>query len=133
MPHPRPSCPPEQLAIYNTGLIASRFYQVLGTRPVQGLKELLVTSIVVIVAVALCLSLASFVQGHLTVMWRKHLTVAMHKEYCNGFRCYYVNNFLGKTVDNPLVFVLARVTVGANAAPALVGSLRRGLAITPSP
>lgn len=91
----------EQLAIYNTGLIASRFYQVLGARPVQGLHELLVSSVAVIVAVAVCLSLATFVQGHLTVLWRRHLTTALHAEYCKGFRCYYVNNLLGDDIDNP--------------------------------
>eukprot|EP00052_Salpingoeca_macrocollata_P020914 m.177623 g.177623 ORF g.177623 m.177623 type:complete len:671 (-) comp21397_c0_seq1:106-2118(-) len=91
----------EELAVYNTGLIASRFYGVLTSRPIRGLNPLILQSIVFIVCVALLKSTATLLSNMLSVLWRQSITRSLQRLYFTGKACYRVNLLPENAVENP--------------------------------
>jgi ABC-type uncharacterized transport system fused permease/ATPase subunit len=105
----------EQVAIYNSGLIPSRFYAVLVATPVEGsasvdsltsvthirMDSLLWQSFLTISVLAMLMSLASYVVNVLEVMWRCNLTRHLHERYFRPLTCYNVAHILGHALDNP--------------------------------
>ncbi|XP_006865671.1 PREDICTED: ATP-binding cassette sub-family D member 4 [Chrysochloris asiatica] len=90
----------EQLVIYQVGLIPSQFYQVLGSKDLNGFKRLTFLAVVLIVLNATLKSFDQFTCNLLYVSWRKGLTEHLHRLYFRG-RVYYTLNVLRDDIDNP--------------------------------
>ncbi|XP_031556621.1 ATP-binding cassette sub-family D member 4-like [Actinia tenebrosa] len=90
----------EQMLIYNTGLIPSQFYEVLGTRDKEDFRSLIVVSLSFIIGTALGKSLVQYVSNLSYVKWRSLLTRYLHKGYFN-LDSYYNLNVLEQSIDNP--------------------------------
>jgi len=89
----------EQMLVYNTGLIPSRFYEVLGERDSTGFKSLLVAASLLIIGTALGDSAVKFVSRILYVKWRGLLTTRLHSGYFKN-SAYYKLNVLQDKLDN---------------------------------
>lgn len=90
----------EQMLIYNTGLIPSQYYEVLGSRDEQGFRALIFVSLSFIIGTALGKSLVQYVSNLSYVKWRSLLTQYVHKGYFKH-DSYYNLNVLDQSIDNP--------------------------------
>ncbi|KAM7448623.1 ATP-binding cassette sub- D member 4 [Porites harrisoni] len=89
----------EQLFVYNTGLIPSQFYEVLGGRDRTGFKHLLVSASLLILGTAFGKSAVKYVARTLYVKWRELLTMRLHSSYFRN-SAYYKLNVLQDRLDN---------------------------------
>ncbi|XP_070179767.1 lysosomal cobalamin transporter ABCD4-like isoform X2 [Littorina saxatilis] len=90
----------EQVVIYNIGLIASKYFKVLGTKDRQGFTTHTIISVVLIIAEAFLKSCITYVASMLHITWRQSLCTRLHHTYfCNIL--YYHVNVVDNTVDNP--------------------------------
>ena len=69
------------------------------------LQGLMVQSLVIVVAVALLLSLATYIQGLLQICWRNSIASRLHASYFYRLTSFRLNTFRGDLVDNPCVCV----------------------------
>ncbi|CAB4000403.1 ATP-binding cassette sub-family D member 4 isoform X1, partial [Paramuricea clavata] len=89
----------QQALYYNSGLIPSRYVEVMVDKDRSGFQQVLVTSVIVIISTSLVKSLVSFVSGVLYVNWRGSLTRFIHKFYFAQDN-YYELNVLQRDIDN---------------------------------
>ncbi|CAH3183129.1 unnamed protein product, partial [Porites evermanni] len=89
----------EELFVYNTGLIPSQFYEVLGGRDSTGFKHLLVSASLLILGTASGKSAVKYVSRTLYVKWRELLTMRLHSSYFRN-SAYYKLNVLQDRLDN---------------------------------
>ncbi|XP_075281664.1 lysosomal cobalamin transporter ABCD4 isoform X2 [Opisthocomus hoazin] len=90
----------EQLAIYQVGLIPSRYYEVLGNKDLSGFKTLTAVCLALIVVSSTLKSFDQFICNMLYVSWRKSLTEYLHSCYFQG-QAYYSLHVLREDIDNP--------------------------------
>nr|XP_058954936.1 lysosomal cobalamin transporter ABCD4-like isoform X1 [Pocillopora verrucosa] len=88
-----------QMMVYNTGLIPSRFYEVLLARDKEDFSSLLISSLLIIIGVSLANSAMKFVSRILYVKWRELLCRKLHAGYFKH-RAYYKLNVLDDKYDN---------------------------------
>ncbi|EDO39538.1 predicted protein [Nematostella vectensis] len=90
----------EQMLIYNTGLVPSQFYEVLGEKDKRGVESLVMLAFGLIVGTALCKSIVQYVSNFSYVKWRGLLTRFLHTGYFHK-ETHYNLNVLERTIDNP--------------------------------
>lgn len=88
-----------QMMVYNTGLIPSRYYEVLLARDKEDFSSLLISSLLIIIGVSLANSAMKFVSRILYVKWRELLCRKLHAGYFKH-RAYYKLNVLDDKYDN---------------------------------
>ncbi|XP_022787215.1 ATP-binding cassette sub-family D member 4-like [Stylophora pistillata] len=88
-----------QMMVYNTGLIPSRFYEVLLARDKEDFSSLLISSLLIIIGVSLANSALKLVSRILYVKWREVLCSKLHASYFKH-RAYYKLNVLDDKYDN---------------------------------
>lgn len=89
----------EQMLVYNTGLIASRFYEVLGDKDHARFKNLVVSALLIILGTALGNTLVKYVSRLLYIKWRFLLDTCLHSGYFKN-SAYYRLNVLQDRLDN---------------------------------
>ena len=92
----------EQFAIYQIGIVPSRFYATLTQQPVVGFESLLVHTFLVIAFVVATKSTASFLSARLALESRLCLTRRLHTLYFHDFASFYVNSGVREhCIENP--------------------------------
>lgn len=89
----------EQMLVYNTGLIASRFYEVLGDRDNAGFKTVTISATIIIIGTSLGKAIVKFVSRLLYLNWRALITLRLHSSYFKNL-AYYKLNVLQDKLDN---------------------------------
>ncbi|KAL9952743.1 hypothetical protein ACROYT_G040037 [Oculina patagonica] len=89
----------EQMLVYNTGLIPSRFYEVLLAKDRADFRSVLITSSLLILGTALADSAVKYDSRILYVMWRGLLDRRLHTGYFKH-TAYYKMNVLEDKLDN---------------------------------
>uniref|UniRef100_A0A803V979 ATP binding cassette subfamily D member 4 n=1 Tax=Ficedula albicollis TaxID=59894 RepID=A0A803V979_FICAL len=99
---PSPAClsPPEQLVIYQVGVIPSQYYEVLGNKDFSGFKTLTAVAVTLIIVNSTLKSFDQFICNMMYVNWRKSLTEYLHSCYFQG-QIYYSLHVLREDIDNP--------------------------------
>ena len=87
----------EQFLAYKVGLITGGFYEILGNKEENAFLHHCIYSLALILSITLFKSLRSFLCKILGVVWRKHLTKAMHHLYFHQLR-FYKLPILGKVI-----------------------------------
>ncbi|XP_067030926.1 lysosomal cobalamin transporter ABCD4-like isoform X2 [Acropora muricata] len=89
----------EQMLIYNTGLIPSRFYEVLGNRDNVGFKSVALSATLIIIGTSVGKVAVKYVSRLLYIRWRALLTSRLHSSYFKNL-AYYKLNVLQSKIDN---------------------------------
>uniref|UniRef100_G3P7W8 ATP-binding cassette, sub-family D (ALD), member 4 n=1 Tax=Gasterosteus aculeatus aculeatus TaxID=481459 RepID=G3P7W8_GASAC len=91
---------PEQLIIYQVGVLPSHFYSVLADKDYPGFQSLVGTAMVLILLNSTLKSMDQYICNQMYVSWRRTLTESLHTSYFQG-RVYYTLNVLREDIDNP--------------------------------
>ena len=82
----------EQFLAYKVGLITGGFYEILGNKEEKAFMHHCFYSLALILSITIFKSLRSFLSKILSVVWRKHLTSAIHQLYFHQLRCYKLSS-----------------------------------------
>ncbi|CAI2169389.1 2837_t:CDS:2 [Funneliformis geosporum] len=89
-----------EILVYFTGMIPSRFYTVLIGNDLNNFKPLMIYSIVIVLCAGFCRSFVKFIGGLFALSTRKILTRTLHSQYVNKNAFYRL--LASRTgVDNP--------------------------------
>ncbi|XP_020629504.1 ATP-binding cassette sub-family D member 4-like, partial [Orbicella faveolata] len=89
----------EQMLVYNTGLIPSRFYEILLDSDKASFKSIVIASSLLILGTALADSAVKYDSRILYVKWRGLLDRRLHSGYFKH-KAYYKLNVLEDKLDN---------------------------------
>lgn len=79
-----------EFVVYRVGLFSGRYFKVLSERDLAAFWSLAATSIAYIIINALMKSIKDFVTNLLGIVWRKYITLELHKNYFQSKNFYYL-------------------------------------------
>lgn len=79
-----------EFVVYKVGLLSGQYYSVLQNKNLPGFRDLSLLSVGFIVLNALMRSLIAFLANLLSIVWRKYLTLSLHKVYFANKNFYYL-------------------------------------------
>lgn len=86
-----------EFVVYKVGLLSGQYYSVLQNKNLPGFRDLALMSIGFIVLNAFMRSLIAFLASLLSIVWRKYLTLSLHKAYFANKNFYYLQQLYDLT------------------------------------
>ena len=87
--------------VYFVGLLPSHLITGLVKKDSDAFFNVLWKAALFTIGEAVILSVIGFLSGLLALKWRQHLVGTIHTKYLDGMNFYALNQFYGKSVDNP--------------------------------
>jgi len=88
-----------EFVVYFVGLLGGKFYKSLTDKNLDDFKDLAIISILLIVLNALMVSIREFFAQLLSILWRKNITLVLHKLYFEKKNFYYIQQKLSSKND----------------------------------
>jgi ATP-binding cassette, subfamily D (ALD), member 4 len=83
-----------EFVVYQVGLLGGKFYKSLTDKNLDNFKDLAIISILLIILNSFMVSMRDFSAQLLSILWRKNITLELHKLYFEKKNYYYIQQKL---------------------------------------